>query len=198
MPACAYLTKSRAFPAMVPAMMRGLRRRNSAKVSQQDRVCPKGCYVYAIYVDGVLRYIGKGTNGRVYAHMKEVRQRLTREFKLKSVSPIFQQKLTAAVIKGVVVEEIVIADNLTSKQAYELEHRHMEQMVHEGKRGQLWNVVPPSIYTRQEYEAFVQKLVENSRSRSQLARNLARMQLARLASHENARTLATPPATERR
>ena len=28
---------------MVPAMMRGLRRRNSAKVSQQDRVCPKGC-----------------------------------------------------------------------------------------------------------------------------------------------------------
>jgi hypothetical protein len=52
----------------------------SAKVSQQDRVCPKGCYVYAIYVDGVLRYIGKGTNGRMYAHMKEVRQRLTRKF----------------------------------------------------------------------------------------------------------------------
>jgi hypothetical protein len=178
--------------------MRRQGQRKSGSRVKQDMVSPKGCYVYEIYVDGVLRYIGKGSNGRMYAHMKEVRQRLTREFKLKSVSPIFQQKLTAAVIKGVVVEEIVIADNLTSKQAYELEHRHMEQMVHEGKRGQLWNVVPPSIYTRQEYEAFVQKLVENSRSRSQLARNLARMQLARLASHENARTLATPPATERR
>ena len=120
----------------------------SAKVSQQDRVCPKGCYVYAIYVDGVLRYIGKGTNGRMHAHMKEVRQRLTRKFKLKNVSPVFQQKLTEAVIKGAVVEEIVIADNLTSKQAYELEHRRMEEMVHAGKRRQLWNVVPPSIYAR--------------------------------------------------
>jgi hypothetical protein len=47
--------------------------------------------VYAIYVDGVLRYIGKDTNGRMYAHMKEVRQRLTRKFNLKNVSPIFQQ-----------------------------------------------------------------------------------------------------------
>jgi hypothetical protein len=166
---------------MVPAMMRGLLRRNSAKVSQQDRVCPKGCYVYAIYVDGVLRYIGKGTNGRVYAHMKEVRQRLTRKFKLKNVSPIFQKRLTEAVIKGAVVEEIVIADNLTSKQAYELEHRRMEEMVHDGKRCQLWNVVPPSIYTPEEYEAFVKRLLENSRNRSHLARYFARMQLARLA-----------------
>jgi len=161
----------------------------SAKVSQQDRVCPKGCYVYAIYVDGVLRYIGKGTNGRMHAHMKEVRQRLTRKFKLKNVSPVFQQKLTEAVIKGAVVEEIVIADNLTSKQAYELEHRRMEEMVHAGKRLQLWNVVPPSIYTPEEYEAFVHKLVENSRGRNRLGRYLARMQLARLASHKNARSV---------
>jgi hypothetical protein len=124
----------------------------------------------------------------MYAHMREVRQRLTRKFKLKNVGPIFQQKLTEAVIKGAVVEEIVIADNLTSKQAYELEHRRMEEMVHDGRRGQLWNVVPLSIYTPQEYEAFVKKLLENSRSKNQLARYLARMQLARLASHNNART----------
>jgi hypothetical protein len=138
-------------------------------------------------VDGVLRYIGKGSNGRMYAHMKEVRKRLTRKFKLKNISPTFQQKLTEAVIKGAVVEEIVIADNLTSKQAYELEHRRMEQMVHDGKRRQLWNVVPPSIYTPQEYEDFVKKLLNNSRSRSPLARYFARMQLARLASHKDAR-----------
>jgi hypothetical protein len=83
--------------------------------------------VYGIHVEGVLRYIGKGTNGRMYAHMKEVRQRLTRKFKLKNVSPKFQQKLTESVIKGAVIEEIIIADNLTSKQAYELEHRLMEK-----------------------------------------------------------------------
>ena len=46
---------------------------------------PKHCYVYAIDVDGVRRYIGKGSNGRMYAHMKEVRHRLTRKFKLKNV-----------------------------------------------------------------------------------------------------------------
>ncbi len=165
-------------------MMRGQGQRKSAKPSQQES--PKGCYVYEIHVDSVLRYIGKGTNGRMYAHMKEVRQRLTRKFKLKNVSPIFQHKLTAAVIKGAVVEEIVIADNLTSKQAYELEHRRMEEMVHAGKRGQLWNVVPSSIYTPEEYEAFVQKLLENSTSKNRLARNLARMQLTRLANQKDA------------
>jgi hypothetical protein len=47
---------------------------------------------------------------------------------------------------------------------------------------------PGSIYTPEEYEAFVQKLVENSRSRSRLARYFARMQLARLASHKDARS----------
>jgi hypothetical protein len=165
--------------------MRRVRQRKSANLFQLDIVSPKSCYVYGIHVEGVLRYIGKGTNGRMYAHMKEVRQRLTRKFKLKNVSPKFQQKLTESVIKGAVIEEIIIADNLTSKQAYELEHRLMEKMVHDGKRAQLWNVVPPSIYTPQEYKAFVQKLLDISRSKNRLARTLARMQLARLASHKN-------------
>jgi hypothetical protein len=74
-------------------------------------------YVYVIHVDGVLRYIGKGTNGRRYAHMREVKQRLTRKFKLKNIRPLFQRKLTEALMKGAVVEEIILADNLTSKQA---------------------------------------------------------------------------------
>ena len=71
---------------------------------------PKRSYVYAIHVDGVLRYIGKGSNGGMYAQMKEVRQRPTRKFKLRNVSPLFQRKLTEAVIKGAVVEEIVLAE----------------------------------------------------------------------------------------
>ena len=73
---------------------------------------PKRSYVYAIHVDGVLRYIGKGTDDRMYAHMKEVWQRLTRKFKLKNVSPFFQRKLTEAVMKGAVIKQIVLADNL--------------------------------------------------------------------------------------
>src|SRR2546421_2619036 len=114
-----------------------LLQRKSVSLAQQDIVSPKGCYVYAIYVDGVLRYIGKGTNGRMYAHMKEVRQRLTRKFNLKNVRPILQRKLTQAVMQGAVVEEIVLADNLTSRQAYKLEYRHLEEMVHAEKRWQL-------------------------------------------------------------
>ena len=102
---------------------------SSSKVFEEQLPLPKRSYIYAIHVDGVLRYIGKGTNDRMYAHMKEVRQRLTRKFKLKNVSPLFQRKLTEAVMKGAVIEEIVLADNLTSKQAYKLEHRHLERLV---------------------------------------------------------------------
>jgi hypothetical protein len=59
------------------------------KVLEEQLPLPKRSYVYAIHVDGVLRYIGKGTNGRMRAHMKEVRQRLTRKFKLKKSARFF-------------------------------------------------------------------------------------------------------------
>ena len=150
-----------------------------------DVPLPKRCYVYAIHVDGVLRYFGKGTNGRMYAHMKEVRERLTRKFKLKNVSPLFQRKLTEAVMKGAVVEEVVLADNLTPKQAYKLEYRYLKKMVHDGKRLQLWNIIPPSIYTPQEHEAYVKKLTENLTSKDRWIRIFARMQLIRLGRYKD-------------
>jgi hypothetical protein len=37
------------------------------------RGLPKGSYVYFIRVNGVVRYIGKGNQDRMFAHMKEVR-----------------------------------------------------------------------------------------------------------------------------
>jgi hypothetical protein len=153
----------------------------------QNVSLPNRSYVYVIHVDGVLRYIGKGTNGRMHSHMKEVRQRLTRKFKLKNIWPLSQRKLTEAVMKGAVIEEIVLADNLTSKQAYKLEYRHLERMVYAGNREQLWNAIPPSIYTPQEYQAFIQKLTENSTSKDRLTRVIARMQLIRLGRYEDKR-----------
>ena len=154
---------------------------------EQNVLLPNRSYVYVIHVDGVLRYIGKGTNGRMCAHMKEVRQRLTRKFKLKNIWPLFQRKLTEAVMKGAVIEEIVLADNLTSKQAYKLEYHHLERMVYAGNREQLWNAIPPSIYTPQEYQAYIQKLTENSTSKDRLTRVFARMQLIRLGRYEDRR-----------
>lgn len=155
--------------------------------AEQNVPLPNRSYVYVIHVDGVLRYIGKGTNGRMYSHMKEVRQRLTRKFKLKNIWPLFQRKLTEAVMKGAVIEEIVLADNLTAKQAYKLEYRHLERMVYAGNREQLWNAIPPSIYTPQEYQAYIQKLTENSTSKDRLTRVIARMQLIRLGKYEDKR-----------
>jgi hypothetical protein len=170
---------NREYPS--PRMMQMRTKPHSAlKVLEERLPLPRRSYVYAIHVDGVLRYIGKGTNGRMYAHMNEVRQRLTRKFKLKNVSPFFQRKLTEAVMKGAVIEEIVLADNLTSKQAYKLEYGHLERMVYAGNREQLWNVIPPSIYTPQEHQAYIQKLTENLRSKDRWTRVIARMQLIRL------------------
>jgi len=160
---------------------------SSSKVFEEQLPLPKRSYVYAIHVDGVLRYIGKGTNGRMYTHMKEVSQRLTRKFKLKNVSPFFQRKLTETVMKGAVIEQIVLADNLTSKQAYKLEYRHLERLVYAGNREQLWNAIPPSIYTPQEYQDYIQKLTDNLTSKDRWTRVIARMQLIRLGRYDDKR-----------
>ena len=34
------------------------------------------CYVYAIHVNGVVRYIGKGSNGRLHFHVIEARDEI--------------------------------------------------------------------------------------------------------------------------
>jgi hypothetical protein len=154
---------------------------------------PKRFYVYAIHVDGVLRYIGKGSNGRMYAHMKEVRRRLMREFKLKNVRPVFQRQLTEVVKQGAVVEEIVLAENLTSKQAYKLEYRHLEEMVYAGKRRQLWNEIPQTIYTPEEYKAYVSKLTQNLTSKDRWVRYFSRNHLMRLGRYEYGRHQGIAP-----
>jgi hypothetical protein len=121
--------------------------------------------------------------------MKEVTQRLLRKFNQKNISPLFQRKLTEAVMQGAVVEEIVLVDNLTSKQAYKLEYDHLEKMVYAGKRQQLWNGVPHTIYTPEEYRAFVSRLTENLTSKDRWVRYFSRNHLMRLGHYESAPNL---------
>src|SRR5207248_1999785 len=64
------------------------------------RKLPIGYYVYAITVDGVVRYIGKGKDLRLYCHMKEVRSRLNRDYRLQNIGSRLQQNLTKAVLSG--------------------------------------------------------------------------------------------------
>ena len=128
------------------------------------RKIPTGYYVYTISVDSVVRYIGKGKGLRLYSHMKEVRHRLNRNFKLRSIGSRFQQNLTGAVISGAKVVEQVLVDDLTEKEAYKLEYEKLREYVYAGKRGQLWNVTA-SIQTPSEQQAFIERLKRNLNSR---------------------------------
>src|SRR5436190_18432492 len=111
---------------------------------------PTGYYVYTISVADVVRYIGKGKGLRLYSHMKEVRCRLNRDYKLNNIGSQLQQNLTKAVLSGEKVMEEFLMDGLTEAAAYKLEHKKLREYVFAGKRDQLWNVIPLSVHTPQE------------------------------------------------
>jgi hypothetical protein len=117
-----------------------------------------GYYVYTISVAGVVRYIGKGKGQRLYCHMKEVRSRLKRDFRLQSIGSILQRNLTKAFLSGAQVTEQVLIDDLTEKAAYKLEYDKMREYVFAGKRDQLWNVIPYSIQTPEEIQASAERI----------------------------------------
>ena len=144
------------------------------------RKIPTGYYVYTISVDDVVRYIGKGKGLRLYSHMKEVRHRLNRNFKLRSIGSRFQQNLTRAVISGAKVVEQVLVDELTEKAAYKLEYEKLREYVYAGKRDQLWNVIPASIQTPSEQQAFIGRLKRNLNSKDKWIRYLSGRTLASL------------------
>jgi hypothetical protein len=144
------------------------------------RKIPTGYYVYTISVDDVVRYIGKGKGLRLYSHMKEVRHRLNRNFKLRRIGSRFQQNLTRAVISGAKLVEQVLVDNLTEKAAYKLEYEKLRAYVFAGKRDQLWNVIPASIQTPREQQAFIERLKRNLNSRDRWIRYFSQRTLVAL------------------
>jgi hypothetical protein len=140
-----------------------------------------GYYVYTISVAGVVRYIGKGKGQRLYSHMKEVRSRLKRDFRLRSIGRM-QRNLTKALLSGAQVIEQVLIDGLTEKEAYKLEYDKLREYVFAGKRDQLWNAIPASIQTPQEIRAYTERLQRNLNSRDSLVRTLSAMTLKALQS----------------
>lgn len=87
-------------------------------------------YVYGIVVDGVLRYIGKGTLRRSQAHMANVRSVCRRRAAgdIVKTTP-FYENLVAAWVSGAEISEIIIVGNLSDKEAYSSSEYRAKQSV---------------------------------------------------------------------
>ena len=101
------------------------------------------CYVYAIYVNGVVRYIGKGSNGRLHFHVIEARRINSRRAlgaKTDRTTTNFYRKLAEAMRHGATITEEIMVDGLTDQEAYRVEKQKIEQL-HKQNCGQLWNTI---------------------------------------------------------
>ena len=105
--------------------------------------------------------------------MKEVRGRLNREFKLENIGSFFQRKLTEAVMQGAEIVEELLVDDLTDKGSYRVEHDKLKEIVFDGKRNQLWNVIPGNICTSEERAAYISRLKGNLSSKDWMIRYLS-------------------------
>jgi hypothetical protein len=113
------------------------------RLRSAQRVVPTmtGCYIYAIIVDGVVRYIGKGRNGRMYTHLIEARRTSARcPADTAHLSPRRHRKLVEAIRAGSQIIETVITSGLTDRAAYRLESRMIGEF-HKFRAGQLWNTI---------------------------------------------------------
>ena len=98
-------------------------------------------YVYAILVDGIVRYIGKGRNGRLYAHLIEAKRTAARSgAKTASLHPRWRRNLVQAVRAGSEITESVIGCGLTDEEAYRLESKIIADF-HRFQTDQLWNTI---------------------------------------------------------
>lgn len=90
-------------------------------------------YVYAIVVDGVVRYIGKGRGRRLKKHLSVARRLLTGDAR---GAQVVQRRLSKALSLGASVEERVLVSGLSDADAYDRERAEIASF----PNGQLWNL----------------------------------------------------------
>ncbi len=129
----------------------------------RETVTKKQFYVYAIYVDGVARYIGKGSNGRMNFHVIEARRinsRRTRGANTDRTATKFYRKLAEAMRNGATITEEIMLNGLTNEGAYRIEKQKIEEL-HKQQRGQLWNTIDERLIGV-TWEEFKRKQAEES------------------------------------
>jgi LEM3-like protein len=115
--------------------------KKSGRVSKRPGSGSQSAYVYALLVDGVVRYVGKGRNGRMYSHLLEAKRSAARcAPDTSGLYPRMHRKLVEAVRAGSQVAESVIVSSLTDKAAYRLESRIIGEF-HKHRAGQLRNTI---------------------------------------------------------
>src|ERR1700691_720920 len=98
-------------------------------------------YLYAILVDGMVRYIGKGRNERMYTHLIEAMRSATRcRARAMQRGPRMHRRLVEAVRSGADIKEEIIVGGLTDRLAYRLESRLIAEF-HKFRTDQLWNTI---------------------------------------------------------
>jgi hypothetical protein len=92
-------------------------------------------YVYAIIVDGAIKYVGKGSNGREKLHLKLVLSIVRRRAVGEVVrTSRFHNELAKAWLAGSTIEEVILHSDLTEQQALRLEVKEIKR-----RRKTLWN-----------------------------------------------------------
>lgn len=98
-------------------------------------------YVYAILVNGIIRYIGKGSGSRLFAHtLNAKRAAQKRGVRPSRLSPRFHRKLVEATRAEATIVERVITSRLADREVYRLEALIVASF-HRLWPSQLWNTI---------------------------------------------------------
>jgi hypothetical protein len=101
----------------------------------------RSAYVYATFVHGVVRYIGKGRGTRMYAHLIEAKRSAARcGDRITHLSPRMHRRLVEVVRSGANIKEMIIVVGLTDPQALRIENRLLAEF-HKFRTDQLWNTI---------------------------------------------------------
>jgi hypothetical protein len=115
--------------------------KKSGEIGKRPGSRTRSAYVYAVLVDGIIRYVGKGRNGRMYSHLIEAKRSAARcSLDTSGLYPRMHRKLVEAVRIGSQVAERVVVSGLTDKAAYRLESWIVGEF-HKNRAGQLWNTI---------------------------------------------------------